>query len=141
MGSTNIATDLLLMSIPLPIIIRARLPLRTKIQLCGVFLVGFFVIAISITRMIIVLQNLTQINKLIWGQMECFAATIVANAPIIHSLYRHGKSRMQNRYGTGSGNKSTNNAANSKIQETGASGIKLSRVGKMNSSSVRLLFF
>jgi hypothetical protein len=136
MGSTNIATDLLLMCIPLPIILRARLPIRTKIQLCSVFLVGLFVIGISITRIVIVLQNLTQINKLIWGQMECFSATIVANAPIIHSLYRHGKHHVQTRSGTGSGNKSNNGGNDSKIQVAGSSGIKLSRVGKMNSSLV-----
>jgi hypothetical protein len=135
MGSTNIATDLLLMCIPLPIILRARLPIRTKIQLCSVFLVGLFVIGISITRIVIVLQNLTQINKLIWGQMECFAATVVANAPIIHSLYRHGRHHVQTRSGTRSGDKSNNGGPDSKIRETG-SGIKLSRVGKMNSSSV-----
>jgi len=136
MGSTNIATDLLLMCIPLPIIIRAQLPIRTKIQLCSVFLVGLFVIGISITRIVIVLQNLTQINKLIWGQMECFAATVVANAPIIHSLYRHGKHHVQTRSGTRPGDKSNNGGNDSKIKEAGSSGIKLSRVGKMNSSSV-----
>lgn len=135
MGSTNIATDLLLMCIPLPIILRARLPIRTKIQLCSVFFVGLFVIGISITRIVIVLQNLTQINKLIWGQMECFAATVVANAPIIHSLYRHGRHQVQTRSGTRSGDKSNNGGPNSNIRETG-SGIKLSRVGKMNSSTV-----
>jgi len=122
------------MCIPLPIILRARLPIRTKIQLCSVFLVGLFVIGISITRIVIVLQNLTQINKLIWGQMECFAATVVANAPIIHSLYRHGRHHVQTRSGTRSGEKS-NGGPDSNIRETG-SGIKLSRVGKMNSSPV-----
>jgi hypothetical protein len=136
MGSTNIATDLILMCIPLPIILRAQLPLRTRIQLCSVFLVGLFVIGISITRIIIVLQNFTQINKLIWGQMECFAATVVANAPIIHSLYRHGKHSVQIRSGTRSGDKSNNDGMDSKVEEVGTSGIELSNVSKADSSSV-----
>jgi len=44
-------------------------------------------------RIVITLQNLTQLNKLIWGQLECFTATVVANAPIIWGLYRHARNQ------------------------------------------------
>jgi hypothetical protein len=40
----NISSDLLMLCIPLPILIRAQLPLRKKLILCIVFSMGIFVI-------------------------------------------------------------------------------------------------
>jgi hypothetical protein len=40
----NISSDLLMLCIPLPILIRAQLPLRKKLILCIVFSMGVFVI-------------------------------------------------------------------------------------------------
>jgi hypothetical protein len=140
MGSTNIATDLLLMYIPLPIILRTRLPLKTKVQLCCIFLVGFFVITISVIRMIIVLQNITLINKLLWAQLECFSATVVANAPIIYILCKVGRNRIQNSTFRSAKN-SSNGPSNSmsqrpQAQDHTSSTNKLSRVGMTNNASV-----
>ncbi|KAI9803980.1 MAG: hypothetical protein M1833_000261 [Piccolia ochrophora] len=108
MGSTNIFTDLFLMLIPLPLILRVRLPWKTKLQLMLVFCMGIFVIMVSVMRMIIVLNALTQVNKLIWGQLECFTATIVANAPTFREFWicsRH-RARLRRAFDTGSGGSS-----------------------------------
>jgi len=40
--------------------------------------------------MVIALDDLGERAQLIWGQLECFFVTVVANAPIIHGLYQHG---------------------------------------------------
>ncbi|KAL8981009.1 MAG: hypothetical protein Q9177_005710, partial [Variospora cf. flavescens] len=44
----NISSDLLMIYIPLPILVRARLPTKRKILLCGVFSLGFLVILSAI---------------------------------------------------------------------------------------------
>lgn len=95
LGLTNIITDLLLMSIPIRIIIRSKLAMKTKLELAAVFALGIFVVIASMLRMIIVLTHWTQQNKLLWGQIECFTATIVANAPVLHGLWRHGFSHIR----------------------------------------------
>ena len=142
MGSTNIATDLLLMYIPLPIILRTRLPVKTKLQLCCIFLIGLFVITISMIRMIVVLQNITLVNKLLWAALESFSATIVANAPIIYCLYKVGRDRAHNstfRSAKTFCNGPNNDISGVRTQEHTSSTIKLSRVGMMNSASVSYL--
>lgn len=77
------------MSIPIRIIIRSKLSMKTKLELVVVFTLGAFVVIVSMLRMVIVLTHWTQQNKLVWGQIECFTATIVANAPILHGLWKH----------------------------------------------------
>ncbi len=56
MGSLNIATDILLIIIPLPMVFQARLPMARKIQLIILFGVSFFVVAITIIRMPVILH-------------------------------------------------------------------------------------
>ncbi|KAH6684546.1 hypothetical protein B0J14DRAFT_646453 [Halenospora varia] len=68
---------------------------RTILQIIPVFLGALFVIAIIATRIVIVTTISSnpahwQPNLLIWGQVECFSMTCVANAPILYRLWRHG---------------------------------------------------
>jgi len=77
------------MVIPLHIINRTVLPVKTRVELTVVFTLGSFAIIVVVLRMLIVLTHWTQQNKLVWGQLECFTATVIANAPILHGLWRH----------------------------------------------------
>jgi len=88
-GLSNIVTDLMLMVIPFHIILRSLIPMRTKLELGAVFILGFFAVLIVCLRMVSALHHWEQQDRLIWGQLECFTSTIVANAPILHGLWRH----------------------------------------------------
>jgi len=132
MSSTNIVTNILLMSIPLPTVVREHLSVKTKAQLCVLFVTGFFIVAISITRIAIIFADFSkanlEINELIWGQIECFTATLVVNAPIIHSLLsdRHAITNMpkfRSKY-------TSNSTANSTRRD-----VKLSRFRNLNGSN------
>ncbi|KAH8682959.1 hypothetical protein BGZ60DRAFT_524302 [Tricladium varicosporioides] len=95
LAGTDIATNVILIAIPLPIIIRGKFEQRTIFQIIPVFLGALFIIAIITTRIVIVTTISSnsanwQSNLLIWGQVECFLTTCVANAPILYRLWRHG---------------------------------------------------
>ncbi|KAF8865719.1 hypothetical protein BDZ45DRAFT_372901 [Acephala macrosclerotiorum] len=89
LGVTNIFTNIIILAIPLPLIFRAKLPLKTKFEISSVFSLWIFVIAITVIKMAITLKHLNLRTGMIWTQVECFSATVAANAPIIHELWRH----------------------------------------------------
>jgi hypothetical protein len=53
---TNVLTDLYLVAIPVPILVRARLPLVQKLSLLVVFSGAFFVMAAGIVRGALILE-------------------------------------------------------------------------------------
>ena len=100
MGTLNIATDIMLVLIPLPLVFKAKLPIMRKVQLGLLFCVSFFVIAITIIRMPIIIGNQSlQKARTLWASIECIAAAMVANAPMFNSLLHKKRAR-------GSSNKS-----------------------------------
>ncbi|KAG0128166.1 hypothetical protein HOY82DRAFT_39465 [Tuber indicum] len=89
MGSLNILTDAVLILIPLPLVFRARLPLIRKIQLFLLFGVGMFVISVTMIRMPVIINDKSaQKARTLWASIECLAACVVANAPVLNSLLR-----------------------------------------------------
>ncbi|PMD49431.1 uncharacterized protein K444DRAFT_299858 [Hyaloscypha bicolor E] len=88
--ATNILTDLILMAIPLPILLRPVPPRQELVPLCALYFGGILVIIASFVRVASVLTNLLGQHELIWGQIECLLATVVVNAPVLHGIYRHG---------------------------------------------------
>ncbi|KAN0102694.1 hypothetical protein V8E51_011007 [Hyaloscypha variabilis] len=88
--ATNILTDLILMAIPLPILLRPIPPRQELIRLCALYAGGILLIIIASTRVVAVLTNLLDQHLLLWGQIECFLASAVVNAPVLHGIYRHG---------------------------------------------------
>jgi len=58
------------------------------------FLLGLFIIAIVILRMALGPSNWNLQNRCIWGHVECFSLTLVANVPIMHSLWPHGFGKL-----------------------------------------------
>ena len=90
------------MAIPLPLVIRARLPLMRKVQLAMLFSVSLFVVSITIIRMpVIVGSGTMQQSRSLWASVEVLTACIVANAPVLnlflHSL-RHNSHRQQHQH-------------------------------------------
>lgn len=86
----NVLTDLYLMSIPLPLLFKAQLPIKRKILLIAMFSGGFFVIACGILRATLILTHpdtgAQQAGS--WAVRETFVAVIIGNLPMVYKLFR-----------------------------------------------------
>jgi hypothetical protein len=96
-GSMHIFTNVVLMLLPIPAILRANFPIRSLIHLSTIFAVNLFIIILAIIRMVIVHRGNPQwqAQDLIWRQVDCFLMTVVVNKPIIYRLWRHGFNHMR----------------------------------------------
>jgi hypothetical protein len=103
----NISSDLMMLCIPLPILIRAKLPFQKKVILCVVFSMGFFVIicaalskyySFSLPYGVDWVRPLltppfsgtfaNHYRKVYWYVREVSTAVIVANMPHLWALMR-----------------------------------------------------
>ncbi|PWY90574.1 hypothetical protein BO94DRAFT_593458 [Aspergillus sclerotioniger CBS 115572] len=86
----NVVTDLYLISIPFPILFKARLPWREKLELIILFSGGFFVMAAGILRCVLIVtagpNGAAQAGR--WACRETFVAVIIGNIPMIYPLCR-----------------------------------------------------
>ncbi|KAB8291668.1 hypothetical protein EYC80_006468 [Monilinia laxa] len=72
---------------------RTQMSMGTKLKVSGVFLVGIFLVVISVLRTIMQESKSSDPNdKFFWGELECLGMAFFANAPIINALYRRCKS-------------------------------------------------
>lgn len=78
------------MSIPLPLMWKAQLPLKRKALLLFMFSGGFFVIACGILRAaLILIDPLTGAQQAgSWAVRETFVAVIIGNLPMVYKLFR-----------------------------------------------------
>ncbi|CAD6441668.1 ce71df6e-84ec-4437-930e-14ec058385eb [Sclerotinia trifoliorum] len=92
MSIAIIVTNVVLISIPLPMIWRTQMATVTKFKVSGVFLVGIFLVVISILRTILQ-ESGTQAmdDRYFWGAMEGLLMALFANAPVLNALYRRIK--------------------------------------------------
>lgn len=92
LGVLNVITDVMLMVLPLPVLLKWKRPLRQKISLIVLFTAGAFIIAVTIIRLPLNHNNATaQVNRTTWASAELLVASFVANAPALYSL-RHRRS-------------------------------------------------
>ncbi|KAL4805793.1 hypothetical protein BDV18DRAFT_139857 [Aspergillus unguis] len=86
----NVATDLYLISIPTPILFKARLPIREKLELLVLFSGGTFVMAAGILRCVLIVtagaNGAQQAGS--WACRETFVAVVIGNAPMIYPFLR-----------------------------------------------------
>ncbi|KAG9232739.1 hypothetical protein BJ875DRAFT_68853 [Amylocarpus encephaloides] len=86
----NVLTDMYLMSIPLPMLWRAKIPLRRKILLGGMFGGGAFIMMAGILRCVLILRDpiggAQQAGS--WAVRETFVAVIIGNIPMIYPVFR-----------------------------------------------------
>jgi hypothetical protein len=84
----HVSSDLAMLCIPLPLIARARLPLKRKLVLCGVFSLGIFVVLVAILNRY---YNFSQPDSLVflsWYNGEASTAVMIANIPFCWTLLR-----------------------------------------------------
>ncbi|KAL4864369.1 hypothetical protein BDV12DRAFT_188949 [Aspergillus spectabilis] len=84
----NVSTDIMIMAIPLPLLIRAKLSLSRKITLCAVFSLGTFVILCSILSKYYSISQPYGMKWLDWYVREAATAVVVANIPQTWTLFR-----------------------------------------------------
>ncbi|GKT49856.1 uncharacterized protein ColSpa_10037 [Colletotrichum spaethianum] len=109
----NVLTDLYLLSIPIPMLWGAQLPLRKKLGLIVLFSGGIFVTMAGILRCVLIITNpVTGAQQAgSWAVRETFVAIVTTNLPMIFPLVRRWLSpvfgtitttfsRGTNKYGT-----------------------------------------
>lgn len=114
--SVDIATDLMIMALPIAALPSLQLDKRRKIGLAAVFALGVIIICVAIVRMtqVIVGEAVDLVGLAIWGAVETATAIIVGSLPPLKSLLTRGVKKYQstkkssgNKYGqdaTGGGN-------------------------------------
>ncbi|KAK0660679.1 hypothetical protein DIS24_g3123 [Lasiodiplodia hormozganensis] len=92
----NIASDLVIMLIPVPLLARLQMPRSRRIALFGIFSVGFVAVLASILRLwtLSIWAKSTDVPYsggpiLIWTQIELNAAIISASFPAMKALFAH----------------------------------------------------
>ncbi|KAF3399966.1 hypothetical protein F1880_007996 [Penicillium rolfsii] len=86
----NVATDIYLISIPAPMLFKARLHWREKLELLVLFSGGLFVMMAGILRCVLILtagaNGAQQAGS--WACRETFVAVVIGNVPMIYPLFR-----------------------------------------------------
>ncbi|KAF7944353.1 hypothetical protein EAE96_010751 [Botrytis aclada] len=90
MAVSIIVTNVILVAIPLPMIWRTQMATR-HLKVSAVFLVGIFLVVISIIRTVLQESDQALDDRFFWGNMECLLMALFANAPILNALYRRIK--------------------------------------------------
>jgi len=87
-GCFNISSDLLMLFIPLPLVLKMRMPWRQKAVLVLVFSLGIFVILAALLTKIFNLTNVWDPSYMLWYIREASVAVYVSNLPMIWPLLR-----------------------------------------------------
>ncbi|KAI1737232.1 hypothetical protein F4680DRAFT_451047 [Xylaria scruposa] len=94
---SDIVTDLYLVSIPLPVLFRAKIRLGKKLVLIALFCGSFVVIAAGIARGVAILTAGPEgaVSGSQWAIRETFVAAIVGNLPASQSLFRSWATKVR----------------------------------------------
>lgn len=115
--SVDIATDLMIMALPIAALPSLQLDTRRKIGLGAVFALGIIIICVAIVRMtqVVVGDAVDLVGLAIWGAVETATAIIVGSLPPLKSLLARGMKKYQstkkssgNKYGDAVSGQNTN---------------------------------
>jgi hypothetical protein len=91
--SVNMSTDIAIYALPIPILIKLRLPTRKKFGLVGVFSIAFLAIGASIGRLTSLgtwnhTQDFVRSSMIpLWGAIEADSAMIAVSLPLLKPLF------------------------------------------------------
>ncbi|OJD33511.1 uncharacterized protein BKCO1_30000104 [Diplodia corticola] len=83
----NVLTDAVIVPIPMPLVIKAKVSTAKKLGLVVLLGAGIFVMVAATLRVVFVLTNAAPSEPAIWAMRECFVATFVGNAPMIRPMF------------------------------------------------------
>ncbi|KAL8734073.1 MAG: hypothetical protein Q9181_003338 [Wetmoreana brouardii] len=112
MGTSDVITDLLLVTFPIPIVLKSHMAAKRKVSLVLLFSLSLILIAITIYRVIEVIHRHSdqQFRSLI-ASLEILAAAAVSNALVLGSFVRdRGVKKQRYRFGSVGGNSSLDRA-------------------------------
>lgn len=82
----NISTDLIILSIPMPLLFKVRLPTKNKLVLIGIFLVGLFTVVAAVLNKYYSFSNPFGTDWVLWYLRESYTALLCANLPLTYPL-------------------------------------------------------
>jgi hypothetical protein len=129
--SVDVATDLMIMALPISILPSLQLDKRRKFGLAVAFGLSFIIISVAIVRMTQVISNVDGsvdlVGLAIWGAIETSVAVIVGSLPPLKALLSRGvkkySARSKYTYGTGASNQGANAPSNGEYAHDSASRI------------------
>ena len=108
-GVPNILLNFIILILPLPMIWALEIERKHKLALSGVFLLGGFIVVVSIVRVVILsrIQDVditwTLVDGAIWTGVEPAIAVISACLPIMRSLWIYKREKSEARRSSGKG--------------------------------------
>ncbi|KAH8647156.1 hypothetical protein BX600DRAFT_369906, partial [Xylariales sp. PMI_506] len=87
-GCFNISSDVLMLAIPIPLVLRLKVALKQKIILTFIFSLGLFVIVAALLTKIENLTDPYSPDYMLWYIREVFVAVLVSNLPNVWPLVR-----------------------------------------------------
>jgi len=90
----NIATDIFILSMPIPMIWKLQIPNTQKVALCGIFLLGGFVVVVSIVRLVTIIElpqkDITwkYVEPGLWSAVEPSMGLVSACLPTMRYLFK-----------------------------------------------------
>ncbi|ORY58573.1 uncharacterized protein BCR38DRAFT_400370 [Pseudomassariella vexata] len=87
-GCFNISSDLLMLGIPIPLVLRVNIPWRKKVVLLFIFSLGSFVIVVALLTKVFNLNDVWDPSYMLWYTREASVAVYVSNLPMIWPLLR-----------------------------------------------------
>ncbi|QPC70655.1 hypothetical protein HYE68_001407 [Fusarium pseudograminearum] len=98
MAVCNIILNVALIILPFPMLRHLRLDLKEKLQLGFLFSVGAVLVAITILRLPLILnQSVSQRSRSMWASIEILCSCIVANTPFFYALVKDLKRQHDDR--------------------------------------------
>ncbi|KAL4818319.1 hypothetical protein BDW67DRAFT_15393 [Aspergillus spinulosporus] len=91
----NIATDAMLILLPMPWLLRVRKSWLKRLQYVLLFSVGLLLIAVAIVRLPVYSTSTAQVNRNTWGSVEEFFAAVAANVPTLFTLRKDPNKRKR----------------------------------------------
>ncbi|KAI4089653.1 MAG: hypothetical protein LQ344_005224 [Seirophora lacunosa] len=112
MGTSDVITDLLLVAFPIPIILKSHMAAKRKVSLVLLFSLSLILIAITIYRVVEVVQRHSdQQFRSLLASLEILAAAAVSNALVLGSFVRdRGVKKQRYRFDSVGGNSSLDRA-------------------------------
>lgn len=137
----NILTDIYLISIPVPALLRASLGRVQKISLVGLFSCSSLITAMAIVRVVVIVVNSNSNGDGAWALRECFVGMVTTNLAPIIPLFRKWLSPWLGRLESssdGNTNQGTGVASSrtmkSRNRDPRSPGLKLKTAGRHHSS-------
>jgi hypothetical protein len=101
--SVDIASDLMIMALPIMVLPSLQLDKRKKIGLGIAFSLGFIIIAVAVVRMtqVIVGEQVDLVGLAIWGAVETATAVVVGSLPALKGVLTRSIKTYQSTRRTG----------------------------------------